>query len=125
MRRRTFAQIQNARGRAPRLRENGPASAAHAAGGSEFLGDEPPADAARRQPLGDWRAHAFGKVAVGDEAYVWVNGTVDGLYMTCRHPGTDVADANIADYIEHTNTVLTTIVRQGQRLVGRRLSRLR
>jgi hypothetical protein len=62
---------------------------------------------------GDWRAHAFGKVSVGDEAYVWVNRTVNGLYMTCRYPGTDVAHASIAGYIEHTNTVLTTIARQG------------
>jgi hypothetical protein len=62
---------------------------------------------------GDWRAHAFGKVSVGDEAYVWVNRTVNGLYMTCRYPGTDTAGANIAGYIERTNTVLTTIVRDG------------
>jgi hypothetical protein len=62
---------------------------------------------------GEWRAHAFGKVSVGDEAYVWFNRTVDGLYMTCRYPSTDVAHENIAGYIEHTRHVLTAIARQG------------
>ena len=62
---------------------------------------------------GEWRAHAFGKVSVGDEAYVWINRTVDGLYMTCRYPSTDVAHANIAAYVEHTRAVLTAIARQG------------
>jgi hypothetical protein len=62
---------------------------------------------------GDWRAHAFGKVSVGDEAYVWVNRTVDGLYMTCRYPGTDLAHTNIADYIQHTNTIFTQIAQHG------------
>jgi hypothetical protein len=62
---------------------------------------------------GEWRAHAFGKVSVGDEAYVWVNSTVNGLYMTCRYPGTDLAHKNIAGYIEHTRHVLTAIARDG------------
>jgi hypothetical protein len=62
---------------------------------------------------GEWRAHAFGKVSVGDEAYVWVNRTVDGLYMTCRYPSTDVAHANIAGYLEHTREVLRAVARDG------------
>lgn len=71
----------------------------------------------RRMPgadrWGEWRAHAFGKVSVGDEAYVWVNRTVNGLYMTCRYPSTDVAHANIAGYIARTREILGAIARQG------------
>jgi mycolipenoyl-CoA---2-(long-chain-fatty acyl)-trehalose mycolipenoyltransferase / long-chain-acyl-CoA---trehalose acyltransferase len=62
---------------------------------------------------GEWRAHAFGKVSVGDEAYVWFNRTVDGLYMTCRYPSTDVAHTNIGGYIEYTRDVLSAIARDG------------
>jgi hypothetical protein len=62
---------------------------------------------------GEWRAHAFGKVSVGDEAYVWVNRTVDGLYMTCRYPGTELAHTNIAAYIEHTREVFRAIGHDG------------
>jgi hypothetical protein len=62
---------------------------------------------------GEWRARAFGKVSVGDEVYLWVNRTVDGLYMTCRYPSTDVAHANIAGYIEKTREILTAVARQG------------
>jgi mycolipenoyl-CoA---2-(long-chain-fatty acyl)-trehalose mycolipenoyltransferase / long-chain-acyl-CoA---trehalose acyltransferase len=62
---------------------------------------------------GDWRAHAFGKVSVGDEAYVWVNRTVNGLYMTCRYPSTDVAHASMAEYVEQTRSALLAIAREG------------
>jgi len=62
---------------------------------------------------GGWRAHAFGKVSVGDETYVWINRTVDGLYMTCRYPSTDESHGKIAGYIEHTRDVLTAIARTG------------
>jgi hypothetical protein len=62
---------------------------------------------------GEWKAHSFGKVVYGDEAYVWVNRTVDGLDVTCRYPGTDLAHKNIAGFIDETRDVLTAVARSG------------
>ena len=61
----------------------------------------------------DWKAHAFGKVSYGDEAYLWVNRTVDGLYVSCRYPGTDVGHKNMSAFIEHAREVLTLVARSG------------
>jgi hypothetical protein len=60
-----------------------------------------------------WKAHAFGKVSYGDEAYLWVNRAVDGLYVTCRYPSTDLAHTNIAAFIEHMREVLMAVARNG------------
>jgi hypothetical protein len=62
---------------------------------------------------GEWKAHGFGKVSYGDEAYVWVNRTVNGLYVTCRYPGTDLGHKNIPGFIDHTREVLTSVARTG------------
>jgi len=62
---------------------------------------------------GEWKAHGFGKVSYGDEAYVWVNRTVNGLYVTCRYPGTDLGHTNIAGFIDHSREVLTSVARSG------------
>jgi hypothetical protein len=58
-----------------------------------------------------WNAQAFGKVSYGDEVYMWINRTLDGMYVTCRHPDTDRANANVAAYIAHLRSVLTAIAR--------------
>jgi mycolipenoyl-CoA---2-(long-chain-fatty acyl)-trehalose mycolipenoyltransferase / long-chain-acyl-CoA---trehalose acyltransferase len=60
-----------------------------------------------------WNAHAFGKVAYGDETYIWVNRTMDGVYMTCRHPDTDLAHDNMAAFIGRTRAILTSVARTG------------
>jgi hypothetical protein len=62
---------------------------------------------------GEWRAHAFGKVSYGDEAYLWVNRAISGLYVTCRYPSTDLAHKNIAAFIEHLRDVLMAVARTG------------
>jgi Condensation domain len=62
---------------------------------------------------GEWKAHAFGKVSYGDDAYLWVNRAVDGLYVTCRYPSTGLAHTNIAAFIEHMREVLMAVARNG------------
>lgn len=62
---------------------------------------------------GEWKAHGFGKVSYGDEAYMWVNRTVNGLYLTCRYPGTDLGHKNILGFIDHAREVLTSVARSG------------
>jgi hypothetical protein len=68
---------------------------------------------------GAWKAHAFGKVSCGDEAYLWVNRAVDGLYVTCRYPSTDLAHRNIAAFIEQLRDVLMAVARNGTCSFGR------
>lgn len=71
----------------------------------------------RRIPGADrwrgWRPHAFGKVSYGDEVYMWMNRAVGGLYITCRYPSTDTADASVTSFIEGTREVLTTVAESG------------
>ncbi|MDQ3849664.1 MAG: condensation domain-containing protein [Actinomycetota bacterium] len=62
---------------------------------------------------GEWEAHAFGKVSYGDDAFVWVNRAIDGLYMTCRYPDTDLAHQNITGFLEHTREVLRSVATSG------------
>jgi mycolipenoyl-CoA---2-(long-chain-fatty acyl)-trehalose mycolipenoyltransferase / long-chain-acyl-CoA---trehalose acyltransferase len=61
----------------------------------------------------DWKAHGFGKVSYGDDAYLWVNRTVDGLFVTSRYPSTDVGHKNMSAFIERTREVLTLVARSG------------
>ena len=61
----------------------------------------------------DWHAHGFGKVSYGDEAYLWVNRTVNGLYVTCRYPGTDVGHEAVSTFIEQSREILTSVARSG------------
>lgn len=67
----------------------------------------------------EWNAHAFGKVAYGDEAYVWVNRTMDGVYVTCRYPNTDLAHDNMAAFIERAREILRSIATSGHLLLRR------
>jgi hypothetical protein len=60
-----------------------------------------------------WNAHAFGKVAYGDEVYMWINRTREGVYLTCRYPDTEVARENVPDFIEHTRDVLHSVAGSG------------
>lgn len=62
----------------------------------------------------DWRAHGFGKVSYGEEAYLWVNRTVDGLFVSCRYPGTDLGRENISAFIEDAREVFTSVARSGR-----------
>lgn len=61
----------------------------------------------------EWNAHAFGKVAYGDETYMWVNRTMDGVYVTCRYPNTDLAHDNMAAFIQRIREILTSVARTG------------
>jgi hypothetical protein len=61
----------------------------------------------------DWKAHGFGKVSYGDEAYLWVNRTVDGLFVTSRYPSTDVGHKNMSAFIERTRELLRLVARSG------------
>lgn len=60
-----------------------------------------------------WNAHAFGKVSYGDEVYLWINRTCEGVYLTCRYPDTELARANVNDFIEHTRDVLVSVAGSG------------
>lgn len=71
----------------------------------------------------DWNAHAFGKVAYGDEVYLWINRTREGVYLTCRYPDTELARKNIAAFIEHTRAVLVSVARSGSYPFAGHLSR--
>jgi hypothetical protein len=64
-----------------------------------------------------WNAQAFGKVSYGDEVYMWVNRNLDGMYLTCRYPDTDLANTNVAAYIAHLRTVLAAVARDGSYVV--------
>jgi len=62
---------------------------------------------------GEWKAHAFGKVIYGDEAYLWINRTLDGLDVTCRYPDTELAHKNISGFIGDARAGLTSVARSG------------
>lgn len=62
---------------------------------------------------GEWNAHAFGKVSYGDEAYVWVNRTMDGVYATCRYPNTALARDNMAAFVARVREILVSVARSG------------
>jgi hypothetical protein len=61
----------------------------------------------------DWNAHAFGKVSYGDEVYLWVNRTPEGVYVTCRYPGTELGHRNVNAYIDRMREILTSVARNG------------
>jgi hypothetical protein len=61
----------------------------------------------------EWNAHAFGKVAYGDEVYLWINRTREGVYLTCRYPDTEVARKNVTTFIENTRDVLRSVATSG------------
>jgi hypothetical protein len=68
----------------------------------------------------DWNAHAFGRVVYGDEVYLWINRTNEGVYLTCRYPDTAVACANVPSFIENLRNVLVCVGRSGgYPIVGR------
>jgi hypothetical protein len=60
-----------------------------------------------------WNARGFGKVSYGDETYLWINRTVNGLYATARYPGTPQAHTNITTYLNDTRHILHTIATTG------------
>jgi hypothetical protein len=61
----------------------------------------------------EWNAHAFGKVSYGDEVYMWLNRTLEGLYVTYRCPSTEVGHGNVSAYIERVRDVMTSVARTG------------
>jgi hypothetical protein len=61
----------------------------------------------------EWNAHAFGKVAYGDEVYMWINRTHEGVYLTCRYPDTELARSNVTAFIEQTREILVSVARTG------------
>jgi hypothetical protein len=61
----------------------------------------------------EWNAHAFGKVSYGDEVYLWINRTLDGVHVTWRYPSTELGHRNVNDFIDHTREVLTSVARTG------------
>jgi hypothetical protein len=65
------------------------------------------------QHWGEWNVHAFGKVSYGDEVYLWINRTLEGVHVTCRYPSTELGHRNVNDFIDHTREVLTSVARTG------------
>jgi mycolipenoyl-CoA---2-(long-chain-fatty acyl)-trehalose mycolipenoyltransferase / long-chain-acyl-CoA---trehalose acyltransferase len=61
----------------------------------------------------EWNAHAFGKVSYGDEVYLWINRTLEGVYVTYRYPSTELGHRNVNDFIDYTRTALTSVARTG------------
>jgi hypothetical protein len=61
----------------------------------------------------EWNAHAFGKVSYGDEVYLWINRTLDGMYVTYRYPDTEVARRNVTAYIDRTRDIMTSVSKTG------------
>jgi mycolipenoyl-CoA---2-(long-chain-fatty acyl)-trehalose mycolipenoyltransferase / long-chain-acyl-CoA---trehalose acyltransferase len=61
----------------------------------------------------DWNAHAFGKVSYGDEVYLWINRTLDGMYVTYRYPDTEVARRNVTAYIDRMRDIITSVAQTG------------
>ncbi|MGH2942836.1 MAG: condensation domain-containing protein [Solirubrobacteraceae bacterium] len=61
----------------------------------------------------EWNAHAFGKVSYGDEVYMWVNRTQEGVYVTCRYPHTDVAHRNVNAFIDRVREIMSSVARTG------------
>jgi hypothetical protein len=62
---------------------------------------------------GEWKAYVFGKVIYGDEAYLWINRTLDGLDVTCRYPSTELAHKNVIGFIGDARDILTSVARSG------------
>jgi hypothetical protein len=65
------------------------------------------------QHWSEWNVHAFGKVSYGDEVYLWINRTLDGLYVTSRYPDTELGRQNVNDYIDRTREIMTSVARNG------------
>jgi hypothetical protein len=61
----------------------------------------------------EWNAHAFGKVSYGDEVYMWLNRTLEGLHVTYRCPSTEVGHRNVSAYIERVRDVMTSVAQTG------------
>jgi hypothetical protein len=61
----------------------------------------------------EWNAHAFGKVSYGDEVYMWLNRTLEGLHLTYRCPSTEVGHRNVSAYIERVRDVMTSVAQTG------------
>ncbi|SFB36822.1 Condensation domain-containing protein [Amycolatopsis marina] len=72
----------------------------------------------RRTPgAGQWRAWnacAFHSRAVaGDEVYLWIHRNHEGVYLTCRHPGTEAGTRNATRYIGHLRRVVDEVATHG------------
>ncbi|GAA2804052.1 condensation domain-containing protein [Saccharopolyspora taberi] len=66
-----------------------------------------------------WNAQTFGKVSLGDEVYIWVLRTPDGVYLASRYPNTDLAYKNMSRYIERMREVFITVAETGTYYVTR------
>jgi hypothetical protein len=72
-----------------------------------------------------WNAHAFGRVVYGDEVYLWINRTNEGVYLTCRYPDTAVAGVNVPSFVESLRDVLVCVGRGGSYPIAGRVSKER
>jgi hypothetical protein len=66
----------------------------------------------------EWNVHAFGKVSYGDEVYLWLNRTLEGLYVTYRYPSTELGHQNVNDFIDRVRQVMTSVARTGTYAFG-------
>ncbi|MBD0844065.1 MULTISPECIES: condensation domain-containing protein [unclassified Streptomyces] len=62
----------------------------------------------------DWAAQsAYGlvRVSYGDQVCVWLNRLHEGLWLTGRHPDTDVAGKNMRLYVERLRDIVVSVAR--------------
>ncbi|WP_116051572.1 condensation domain-containing protein [Amycolatopsis palatopharyngis] len=61
-----------------------------------------------------WHTCAFhSRSSAGDEVYLWIHRTHDGVYLTCRHPGTEAGIRNVARYVGHLRRVIDEVATHG------------
>jgi hypothetical protein len=61
----------------------------------------------------DWNTHAFGKVSYGDEVYLWINRTLEGMYVTYRYPDTETGRRNVDAYIDRVREIMLSVATTG------------
>lgn len=58
----------------------------------------------------DWNAQALhAQSSATDEVYLWINRSAEGIYLTCRYPGTDTADRHVRAFSERVREALRDI----------------
>lgn len=61
----------------------------------------------------EWNARALVGRSYSDKANFWVNRTHEGLHITTRHPGTEIALQNVSHFIGHIQAILDAVARIG------------
>ena len=60
-----------------------------------------------------WRAHTLRSAAYsGDEVYLWISRTPEGLNISARYPATDVASTNVAAFISGLGNQLAELTQE-------------